>query len=165
MAIKLANERSGNSWVATDVRTWDIFQSIGDAELEEHVYKEIKKPGGCRTLGVLAGAQEGVKRLQELADVYIVTSPFNGSSTWVHERELWLEEHFGIHHKNIVHTKAKYLCAGDFFVDDRPENVWKWQEKNTGMALLWDLPCNRGVRNVRRVSSWHELYDLVKART
>lgn len=150
-----------------DVHTWDQFDSFPDhIKYRDEVYAELKKSGGCTGIPVYDGAKEGVAKLQELVEIVMLTSPFKGSETWVHEREKWLEEHFGLSHKKMIHTGLKELVFGDIFVDDKPEHILRWSKRHpTGHAIVWHQRYNededlRGNR-IYRVEGWNDLVDLV----
>jgi len=150
---------------AHELTTWEIFDSLPPEcqEFKHTVYQDIKSVGGCSSIKVYPGAKEGMAALREIADVTIVTSPFKGSRTWVHEREEWLEEHFGITHKDVIHTGKKHLVQGDFFVDDKSSHIQDWVDHNIGKAVVWDQPYNRNVFHGRafRAKNWNELLELV----
>lgn len=148
--------------IGEDYDQWDIFLCLTPEE-KAKVFADIETPGFCRSLEPLPGAVEAIREIQTFADVYAVTSPFH-SPTWVHERDAWLKEHFGLEKKNIVYTSAKYLVGGDVLLDDRPENVTKWREFNPeGVGLLWHLPQTRNhMYPGPRVYSWEEVLSHLR---
>ena len=165
-ALELVFQETGKQWQPEDIKTWEIFETINDKSLEDRVYAKLKGRGGCSSLAVVEGALEGIKRLQGISEVVIVTAPFSGSETWVHERENWLYKHFGIPAVDIIHAKKKYHVAGDFLVDDRPKHIRSWAARwKSGHALLWDTPGNRTAadQSLERVHSWAEVFDRVSA--
>lgn len=150
------------------ITEFDIGKSLG---LSRDESARVKRAIGnreqlARKLDVYPGAIEGVARLAEIADVYIVTSPWNSNPTWCHDREHWLREHFGIPHSRVVHTSAKYLCRGDFLVDDKTDTLGKWQAENPlGTAVQWKTPHNRRDEWTGYASdAWDDLIALVNAR-
>lgn len=155
-------EVSGRRYAHDDVKVWDIFTALPDvAHLESAVYDQMRMKRACFEIPLYDGAVDGVARLQELADVLIVTSPLSGSPYWMFEREAWLSHHFGIKHKDIIHARRKEHVDGDIFVDDKVEHVEAWQKQHpTKWALLWDQPYNRMSRHPR-VRSWEELHQAV----
>jgi len=160
-SLPILERLTGRSWVLDDFQTWDLFDTV-PREFEQPFFAAVNTPGWCRGLPVFGGAQEGITRVRELAEVYIVTSPMNHIPTWTHEREGWLKEHFGIPHKKVVHTSAKYICVGDALVDDRPANIAAWEKEHPeGLGLLWDQPYNRDVQVKNRVSTWTEVQARV----
>jgi 5'(3')-deoxyribonucleotidase len=164
-ALKIIERLTGRAYRPEEILRWDLFETIGK-EWEQPFLALCNEPGFAASCPVLPGAQEGLRALQEVATVYIVTSPLNHNPTWTHERELWLHDHFGIHHKQIVHTSAKYLCLGDVIIDDRPKNITDWEaEHPDGLGLLWDAPWNR-LDDVRfRARSWEEVVTRIAGTT
>lgn len=152
-----------------DVHTWDQFDSFPNhLPYRDAVYEELKQPGGCATIPVYDGAKEGVAALQEMVDIVILTSPFKGGETWVHERELWLEKHFGISHKKMIHTGLKELVFGDIFVDDKPEHIINWSRRHpAGHAIVWHQRYNEEHEDLHgnhiyRADGWKDLVELVR---
>lgn len=173
-ALRVLRDISGDTIDPNTITTWEMFDSIQESHkhYREAVYHDLKGPGGCSSLPVYSGAQEGVARLRELCDVTIVTSPFYGSKTWMHERERWLEQHFGIHHHDIIHADKKFRVHGDVFVDDKPSHLHAWSDYWIGMGrdkrvqpVLWDSLRNTNEvvgAGVARVKNWDELITLLK---
>lgn len=162
-SLPVLEELTGQAWKMEDFHAWDLFDTI-DRKYEAPFFDAVNKLGWCRSIPVYPGAQEGIKAVQEVGEVYIVTSPMNHVPTWTHEREGWLKEHFGIPHKKVVHTSAKYLCIGDILLDDKPANIESWaKEHPRGLGLLWDQPYNRSQEVGRRVSTWAEVVSAVSS--
>jgi 5'(3')-deoxyribonucleotidase len=128
------------------VTHFDIGASLGFTAQQASSFKRMisGSRGWCEALPVLAGAVDGVRELREIADVYIVTSPWNSCPTWTHEREVWLRRHFDIPHANVLHVSAKHLVRGDVFVDDKTSTVIAWHKAHPeATALRWSTPHNR----------------------
>jgi 5'(3')-deoxyribonucleotidase len=106
----------------------------------------IIEPGFCDGIDVQPGAQEAVAALSELGDVYVVTSPWDSSPTWMHERARWVARHFPtIGQRRVIQTAQKHLVRGDVFVDDKPEHVVAWSSAwPAATAILFDMHHNRG---------------------
>lgn len=154
---------TGRDVKISDVTSWDIVKHLGiEGKEQDLVYDEIKKPGYCLNLPVLKGAKEGFALLSKVAEVYMVTSPVRGLH-WMGERAQWLKDHFDLPSRRIVHTAAKQLVTGDFFVDDSVDNVINWGKHQRGEALLWDTSYNRR-ENHRRVGGWGHLVQIVEGR-
>jgi len=166
--------RFGRTFDPTIVTTWELHDSLPEPErsARDEVYRRMKARGGCLAIPVYDGAKEGFARLREIVDVTILTSPFNGSETWMHEREKWLEQHFGIHHRDIIHADKKFRVHGDVFIDDKPSHLHAWSDYWIGMGrdktvrpVLWDSPRSADEiigAGVFRVKSWDELIELLK---
>jgi 5'(3')-deoxyribonucleotidase len=165
-AIDELNAITGKSYTTADMTEWDIFEcfDVSD-EVERLVYDRLNQPGVCESLEVLPGAQEGVAMLENVAQIYIVTSPMRGK-TWTREREEWLWKHFKIPTKRVIHTSAKYAVSGDYLVDDRPSNVIRWLESHPdAVGVLWKCDPNRHVvelpRNVVHTCDWKQVVDMI----
>lgn len=173
-ALKLVHRLTGNEYKPEDVRTWEVFDSIPEKHMMRDVYAIMKADGGCFGLPVYEGAQDGVRRLRDFAEVIIVTSPFKGSPTWAHEREMWLEAHFGLDH--VIHARRKDRIHGDFFIDDKESHVIEWcrywQVRDPGhQGMIWKTPrmseanLDRARGNIRVVESWDDVIEVVRTKT
>lgn len=165
--LQLLNQHTGLRPDREQIDQFDIGAALGlTAEQSARMKRAIGSEADmARWLDVYPGAVEGVRRLQTIADVYIVTSPWNSNPTWTHDREHWLKRHFDIPHSRVVHTSAKYLCRGDVFVDDKVSTVVHWQvEYPTSKGVVWDTPHNRKeLWSGPRTSSWDALVEIVQA--
>lgn len=149
------------------VTEFDFVKSLGlTADTARRVKAFISDtPGFWSTLSVFPEAIEGVARLREVADVYVVTSPWNSCRTWLHERESWLKKHFDIPHSHVLAGSAKHLVNGDLFVDDRTDALVKWQNEREipPFAVQWQTPHNRlDVWSGRSTRSWSELLEWAR---
>jgi 5'(3')-deoxyribonucleotidase len=162
-AFAILNRLSGLNRKMDELKEWDIF-SLFSRTYEDQFYQECSQPGFCVGLQVLPGMVEFVEKLHEIANVYVVTSSMNVKikgpekrpawhKTWAHEREHWLEEHFGILPKRVIHTSEKYVCIGDVLIDDKPQNIVEWERAHgpKGIGLLWGTSYNQTSKAGRRV--------------
>ncbi len=149
-----------------DVSTWDPFDSLPQEMLSYRmlIYDAMKAEGACFALPVEPGAREGIELLRSLGHVMAVTHPFKGAKTWTHERELWLEKHFGMHRDDIYNCKKKYRVHVDVFVDDKVANVEEWRAfHNSPAGVLWATPMNRSTRGaLPLMTDWKKLADFVR---
>lgn len=163
-ALDYVHRHSGRKYDPSHITTWELFETIEEKHLQADCYDMFKAKGGCTSIPVFEGAQEGVRRLQQIADVFFVTSPFRPSQTWMVEREEWLYRHFHVKAKDVVHNSQKHRTAADVFVDDKAEHVLSWQERHpTGLALLWNTPHNQK-EPLLRTTSWGSLLVTVQKR-
>ena len=129
----------------------------------------VRAGGFVSELEPYPGAIEGFGRLSEIANVHIVTSPWKGAPTWVHERSEWLERHFGIPFDRVHHESSKFLTRGDYFLDDHGQHLTEWlhhhRDHFLGHALLWDTPHNRLEASFWRVRSWEQVIKIVEEGT
>ncbi len=125
-------------------------------DLKKLVELKVLRPGFVEGIAVLPGAKKGLSALQAVADVYIVTSPWHSSPTWMSERTDALYTHFGIPAKNVVHTSSKHVVHGNMLIDDKIENLTGWKH---GLPVLWDQHHNRGVppQGILRTSDWRDV--------
>ena len=163
--LDVIREVTGRTYGLNEITAFDIGASLGLTKDEASACKRWlgASRGWCEAIPVLDGAQAGVAALQSIADVYIVTSPWNSCATWTHEREAWLKRHFDIPHSRVVHTSAKWLCRGDLIVDDKASAVEQWQaEHPTGRGVLWSTPHNQleGWAG-ERTNDWGVLHEIV----
>ena len=155
----------------TIITTWEMFDSVPAPfkSWRGTVYGRLADPGGCFNIPIYPGAQEGVALLREIADITVVTSPFEGSPTWMHEREQWLTHHFGIDRKHVIHASEKYRVHGDVFIDDKPDHLRAWYSywSRHGFecqAVLWDTPRSAGgVADVEvdLAKDWNDVFAIV----
>lgn len=145
-ALRIVNSMFGTNHVSADVTEFDFAGSLG---LEPVDAANVKRAignlqGFAASLAVLPGAIDGVRRLRDVADVYVVTAQWIGNLTWTHERERWLDRHFGIQSIRVIHTSAKYVCSGDVLVDDKTSTCEEWRAAHPdGIAVQWSTPHNR----------------------
>jgi 5'(3')-deoxyribonucleotidase len=164
-----AGKKLGVEISEDDVKTWDFHDTIDGPGLKEHIEEKMSEKGWCLSLEPFPGAIEGVKRLMTIAEIFFVTAPFHGEH-WMHERRSWLYSNFGVDRDRVIQGHSKFLVRGDVFVDDKVENLVRWEkygrENNmSGVPVLWDRPHNRlhpGAGSLYRIGSWGQLYDFVK---
>jgi len=163
-ALDFVERQTGTRPAREDIRTWHIFDSVGDPAIRDAFNVHAGRPGFCECLAPFEEALEGFPALASVAEVHIATSPWD-SPTWMWERTNWLNKHFGVPASHVHHERIKCLTRGDFFVDDHPNHVRDWiyrgHVSDPGIGLLWDTPHNRLDGGFQRVSSWNELTELV----
>ncbi|WP_242155511.1 5' nucleotidase, NT5C type [Aestuariivivens sediminis] len=75
----------------------------------------------------LPGAIESVYKLSHKYDLYILsTAPWLNPSAWIHKLK-WVHKYFGkekdsLFYKRLIISHNKNLNAGDYLIDDRPNN-------------------------------------------
>jgi 5'(3')-deoxyribonucleotidase len=117
----------------------------------------------CLNLPVYPGAQNGVAALVAVADVYIVTTSM-GTRGWEEERRAWLWRHFEIDYKRVIFASAKYVCAGQYLIDDRSSHLIEWTSHHTnGRGILWRTPYNRTEEFYQTTNSWDDLHRWVSS--
>ena len=98
--------------------------------LIDNHYTAHRIPGFYRDLEPMPGALEAWKKLNEVFEVYICSSPsWSNPSSWIDKR-LWVETYLGPDaKKKLILTHNKGLVKGDYLVDD---NTWNGVEDFTG---------------------------------
>lgn len=167
--LALLSKWTGVPYTPDHLQEWDLDNIIPDGRVGEF-WEEMGGPGVCGSFEPYPGAVQGVKRLQEVCDVYIVTSALHTGKTWTYERDNWLMRHFDIPRSRIVHTQAKYTFYGMALVDDKPLNIEQWATTHPGqLPVLWSQPYNEKAKfppaissSIVRTNNWYRLRDMVK---
>ncbi len=163
--LELVENVTGLAYEPHDVDQFDFCKALKIGGLDASLIKhKIGAPGFCTSLAPYDGARKGIEALREIAEVYIVTSPWNSCATWTSERESWLWRHFKVPHSHIVHTSAKHLVCGDVFVDDKTSMVAAWESAwPDRVAVRWNTPHNRNDQwDGVRCASWERLAEIVQ---
>lgn len=154
----------GIRFAADQVTSYDFRSLPGWDSIKDRFWELTRSIGFCQKIEPFPGAVEGVGRLREVATVEFLTSPMHGSPTWVHERDFWLERHFGAHHRDVMHVRKKERVRGDFLVDDSADKVESWRKAHLdGVGIVWTRPYNGGLEGPR-VAGWDELLQMVDDR-
>ena len=118
------HHRTGKQFHPEHVRTFDLRKTLGD--LWTVAQDILSEPGFARSLPPYPDAIAGVRRLRQLGRVVFVTTPYDRSPTWSHERALWLEQHTDTPRHDIVHLSDKTVFAGHVLIDDAPAQLEAW---------------------------------------
>lgn len=163
--LDLVRETTGRVHTREQVTAFDFAATLGLSRDESALVKRqlSTRAGWWASLPVLDGAVDGVERLRAVADVYIVTSPWNSCPTWLHERESWIAKHFGIRHSNVIACSAKHVVSGHMLVDDKTETLREWSRVHGhlgGFAVQWQTPHNRADEwSGLATQSWDQLVE------
>ena len=123
-----------------DVVMWNFIEHLLSSVERQHLSRRLEQPETWATMGVLPGARDFVTGLRKLQyEVYFATAPWLPCVGWEHARRGWLKQHFDADPEHMISCTDKGLLKGDFFVDDKPENVRDFGR--TGFLL--DAPYNR----------------------
>lgn len=164
--LKIVNAQFGTSYTPEDITDYDIARALRwSPERAEEAYALISACDRfAARLEPLPGAVDGVRRLAECAEIYVVTSPWWSNRTWVHDRNNWLWQHFGIGAGAVVHTAAKHLVRGDVLVDDKTSTCEAWRAAwPRGVAVQWSTPHNRrDLWDGPITSDWDHLIEIVR---
>ncbi len=161
---------TGHQHLAHEVDRWaihecdffkDIEARLGFINLRRRVDAHVCMPSFCSNIVPAPGAQEAVARLSDLGEVYVVTSPWDSSPTWMHERLHWVAKHFPtIGRRRVIQTAQKHLIRGDVFVDDKLEHVMEWSAAwPLSTAILFDMHHNLDGSGDAWRGSWNHAID------
>ena len=150
--------RIGSKKSVADVTEWNFFETL-EPELHEDARDEMNDPKFWESQPVLPGAIEGCQMIKAKGhEIVCVTSPSNMFG-WSNVRETWVRNHF----KNLITaticTEHKYMVRGMCLLDDKIQNIRKWEEHNQpfGRAVLFEQPWNSLDEHDCRASGWAEI--------
>lgn len=104
----------------------------------------MRAPGFISHIPQIPHSEESVRKIKAAGhQFYWLTAPHDDSPTWAYDRRIWLKDQFRDESDRVVSTHAKYLVAGDVFIDDKPRNIREWAAAHpTKIALLYAQPWN-----------------------
>ncbi|WP_423149504.1 5' nucleotidase, NT5C type [Rubrolithibacter danxiaensis] len=124
---------------------------------KEAIWRFLFTPGFFRTVPVMPGAQEAVKKLMENFEVYIVSAAMEFPQS-LPEKHEWLQEHFPfISWRNIIFCGDKSIIATDFMIDDHMKNLSCCR----GKGIMFTASHNIKLDHDCRVNSWQEALDFL----
>ena len=130
-----------------------------EAEAFPDQLKWVTTPGFFRTVPVMAGSIEGLRKLNTIFEVVVVSlaTEFPQSLT---DKQLWVHNHFPfIHWQQLVFCGNKNLLQADIMIDDHLKNLDQFR----GETLMFSQPHNILLNDTRhrRVNSWAEIEKLL----
>lgn len=167
--VKCVNfvNRKKNACVKYEDVIDDIIKySWWDKECE----KFVQAPGFCSDLPLIEDAQWGVKTLRAFGEkIIFVTSPYKSSPTWCFDRTQWLVEHFQADRDDVILCHDKRYVNGKVLIDDKPKNVYDWEEYQYQPGILFSQPQNVKLgkydsHKFTRANSWKEVVNILKDR-
>jgi len=122
------------------------------------VLKWVTSPGFFRSIPVIEGSVEGLRRLNGRYDIIVVSlaTEFPASLT---DKQYWLHDHFPfIGWRQIVFCGDKSLIKADIMIDDHLKNLDRFE----GETIMYTQPHNMllSTRH-RRAGSWKEIEGLL----
>lgn len=163
--LKIANDESGQDFKLENLDRWNLFEAMGlDSATKKRCYDRMGAPGWCSALRPFPDAQESIKRIREFAIVHFVTSPVHTSKTWVHERTMWLCDHFGASFDDVTHTSAKHHVAGDVLIDDKVKTLLRWLKSHPdGIPIKFLAPGNKSDEEIaNEAANWAEAEIILR---
>lgn len=128
---------------------------LKEAEAFPNQLMWVNTAGFFRSIPVMPGSQQSLRRLNDHFDVVVVSmaTEFPKSLT---DKQLWLMEHYPfISWKQIVFCGCKDIIKADIMIDDHLKNL----DNFTGETIMFTQPHNMNVSSSkhRRVNSWAEI--------
>lgn len=119
-----------------EIDQWSLHKCGGLVSLKPtQVYAYLQQPGFFRHAPALPGAIEGLRKLNDLYNVVIVSSPSGPISA--KEKYEWLAEHAPfLKLDQIILANQKTLVRGDVLIDDHPETGVKYRAAWPGSMVL-----------------------------
>jgi len=163
-AFDLIKNLTGRSYSKSDMTEWDMEKFLKKEESSLMWDFINESPNFIKSIKPCEGAKEAIGQLKNYGDIFIITAPIHKCHNFMLKRNKWLLRHFNIEPKNIIYAKAKYLVNVDLFIDDHPDNIEKWVERNKkGKAILWSQPYNNfEIPGSIRTDNWNIVIDIVK---
>jgi 5'-nucleotidase len=167
-ALELIEQHTGEKYDPEEITKWEVFEALGVSHLKKLEKERLQYPGWCAAFKVFPGAKEAMKKLNNLCEVVVVTSPMQ-TPFWCYERTNWLTTHFDIPKSRVVYAKNKEYVAGDFFLDDSDENCLAWSDEYPDkLTMIWDRSYNRKTdlssEGIKRVYCWNDVFECIKDR-
>ena len=151
------------------VDRWDIHKTaafveaattagLSPGDLKSRVIQRVCTVGFCDAIKPQPDAQAIVAMLEAQADVYVVTSPWDSSPTWMFERLHWVHRHLGLPRSRVIQTGTKHLIRGDVFVDDKATHVREWGKAwPNAKAILFDMHHNKVDADDLKRGGWRDV--------
>ncbi len=151
-AINFEFAESGRKIRMEDVEGKDEIVAFPNAK------RHVNERGFFRNAPVMKDAQEVLRALHDVYEIYIVSAAME-FPTSLEEKYEWLQEHFPfISWKNIILCGSKVPVTGDILIDDHYKNL----DPFVNRTLLFTQPHNtKEDRGHERVNSWQEVAALL----
>ena len=138
----------------------DHIRTPGQREAMRNV---VEAPGWFRELPVIPGAQEGIERLSEVAELIVVSKPLESSATCPSEKFAWISEHFPSLVGKVYLAPDKSRVTGDFLLDDAIKA--SWLARATWKPIVYRHPWNTygkyALGGVVPRASWDRMGELL----
>lgn len=151
------NAHFGTNFKHEDIVMWGFFgspqatnpNSFLNEEQQRFIQALMSENGFVRNLELIPHVKEELEKIvNNRCEVTWLTAPWPHSETWIEDRTAMVKEQLGHISTDIVFSWEKEKTPGDLLIDDNPEFLLKWLEKNykgyrTGhQALLFKQPWN-----------------------
>ncbi|ASU33052.1 5' nucleotidase, NT5C type [Mucilaginibacter xinganensis] len=125
---------------------------------EKDAYTKFTKMAGFfRTMPLMPGAVESVKKLSAQYDIYIVSAAMQYPHSLSEKRE-WLGANFPfISWRNIIFCGDKSIIGTDYMIDDHIKNLDYFK----GKTIMFHAFHNVNHNHHTRVNNWDEVLTLM----
>lgn len=121
------------------------------------IHKFLFTEGFFRSVPVMPGAQDAVKKLMEKYEVYIVSAAMEFPQS-LSEKQSWLGQHFPfISWRNIIFCGDKSIIGTDIMIDDHLKNLDVFK----GETYLFTASHNVNVTKHTRLNNWEEAVKIL----
>jgi 5'-nucleotidase len=151
--FELHKEESGKRLSVSDIR------GMKEAEAFPNQIKWVNTPGFFRTVPVMTGSQDVLRKLNQNYEVVIV-SMATEFPLCLTDKQLWLNEYFPfIGWQQMIFCGNKNIIMADIMIDDHPKNL----DNFNGKTIIFTQPHNMNLADSRhqRVASWGEIEKLL----
>lgn len=150
----------------SEIVDWDIFNSKSSqltSEQRAYAFELLNSPGYGKSFRLIEGAKEACALIKARGhEIRWVTASWESSETWDYDRVRLLELAFNAAKHDICFYYNKWEISGDFLIDDKIENITKWQCEQNGRGLLFDQPWNRNAAQDIERFSWDKLPHILE---
>jgi 5'(3')-deoxyribonucleotidase len=142
------NTHTDKNLTVEDIHMWGI-EKVYEIPFSK-ARKPLHRPQFWEDLLPYPDAIEFVKELHDRGhEVYLSTAPFP-SDNCMWGKKVWMEDHLPfLPSSRLCILQDKFLLRGDMMVDDKPENLIKFE----GLRVLFSQPWNQKL-NLGVMASW-----------
>ena len=133
----------------------EIYHHVPE-EVNMKWFDYINEKGFFRDLPVIPGAIEGIKKLQENHEVYIVSAAMEFRNS-LEDKYDWLAEHFPFLSWQQIMFCGDKIIEADVLIDDRIKNFKDFK----GRPLLFTSPHNMLISGYERVDTWQQVLQAL----
>ncbi len=143
----------------SNARTLESLRGLIELDAFQNARKYIHERGFFRTMPVIEGSIDALKKLNTQYELFIVSSATEFPKS-LEEKYDWLREHFSfISWKQMVFCGVKTMITGDIMIDDHFKNL----DAFPGETILFTQPHNYfgNDKTHRRVHNWAEILTII----
>ena len=154
--VREFNKTFGTNFSIVDITSYRFYENFGvDLEVGHNFTRTLFNwPGFWLSLEPQPNSTIIMRKLNDIFDIYVVTTPFKRSRNCFAEKVDWLNKYFPfIGEEKLVFTYNKGLIKGDIIIDDHPTNLSNF----VGNTIVFDYPFNKEFKADFRSDNWIEI--------